>query len=215
MADRTSPLLPTERDAAARGADRPGRRSLGERVFDALEWLVSAAGRSAQYDPYALGWDGYALAWEDGQAVPREVNAAAQRTGTERVLFLCIGNSARSQMAEGLLRHLGGDRYEAHSAGVIESHVRPETVEVMREVGIDVSGQRSKKADVYAGQQFDLVVTTCDEAKEACPLFPGARRMLHWSIPEPLGLEGFRAARDQLRGLIEKELLGAHAKRER
>ncbi len=127
----------------------------------------------------------------------------------ERVLFLCIGNSARSQMAEGLLRHLGGDRFEAHSAAVVESFLRPETVEVMRETGIDVSGQYSKNADVYAGQDFDLVVTTCDEAKEACPLFPGARRMLHWSIPDPAGrgLAGFRAARDRLRRLIEAELL--------
>lgn len=127
----------------------------------------------------------------------------------ERVLFLCIGNSARSQMAEGLLRYVGGDRFEVHSAGIVESVLRPETVEVMREIGIDVSRQRSKRADVYAGQRFDLVVTTCDEAKEACPLFPGAGRTIHWSIPDPAGagVSGFRAARDQLRTLIEKELL--------
>lgn len=127
----------------------------------------------------------------------------------ERVLFLCIGNSCRSQMAEGLLRHLAGDRFDAHSAGIVESHLRPETVEAMREIGIDISLQRSKRADMYAGQAFDLVVTTCDEAKEVCPLFPGATRMLHWSIPDPVGLgrEAYRAARDQLKGLIEKELL--------
>ena len=127
----------------------------------------------------------------------------------ERVLFLCIGNSCRSQIAEGLLRHLGGERYEVHSAGVMESHLRTETVEVMKEIGIDVSRQWSKKADVYAGQEFDLVVTTCDEAKEVCPLFPGAKRMLHWSIPDPVGrdMAAYRAARDQLKGLIEKELL--------
>jgi arsenate reductase len=130
-------------------------------------------------------------------------------TDKQRVLFLCIGNSARSQMAEGLLRHLGGDRFEAHSAGIMESHLRPETLEVMREVGIDVSRQYSKRADVYEGQDFDVVVTTCDEAKEACPMFPGAGRTIHWSIPDPagLGLPAFRAARDQLKGLIEKELL--------
>lgn len=130
-------------------------------------------------------------------------------TAVRRVLFLCIGNSCRSQMAEGLLRHLAGDRFEAHSAGIVESHLRPETVEAMREIGIDISRQRSKRADVYAGQAFDLVVTTCDEAKEVCPLFPGAKRMLHWSIPDPVGLgpEAYRAARDQLKRLIEKELL--------
>ena len=125
------------------------------------------------------------------------------------MLFLCIGNSARSQMAEGLLRHLGGDRFEAHSAGIMESHLRPETVEAMREIGIDVSAQRSKRADVYEGQHFDVVVTTCDEAKEVCPMFPGARRTLHWGISDPAGggLDGFRRARDQLKRLIESELL--------
>lgn len=126
-----------------------------------------------------------------------------------RVLFLCIGNSCRSQMAEGLLRHLTGDRYEAHSAGIVESFLRPETVAAMREIGIDISDQLSKKAEVYAGQAFDLVVTTCDEAKEVCPLFPGAERTLHWSIPDPVGRgpAAYRAARDQLKGLIESELL--------
>ena len=126
-----------------------------------------------------------------------------------RVLFLCIGNSCRSQMAEGLLRHLGGDRFEPHSAGIVESYLRPETVASMKEIGIDISAQRSKKADVYAGEAFDVVVTTCDEAKEACPLFPGAKRTIHWSIPDPVGRgrEAYRAARDQLKRLIEEELL--------
>lgn len=112
-------------------------------------------------------------------------------------------------MAEGLLRHLGGDAYEVHSAGIVESHLRPETVEAMREIGIDISDQWSKKADVYAGQDFDLVVTTCDEAKEVCPMFPGAKRMLHWSIADPVGLgpEAYRTARDELRRLIEEEIV--------
>jgi arsenate reductase len=127
----------------------------------------------------------------------------------ERVLFLCIGNSARSQMAEGLLRHLAGERFEAHSAGIVESRLRPDAVEAMREIGIDISRQRSKQAGVYEGQDFDVVVTTCDEAKEVCPMFPGAKRMLHWSIADPagLGLGAFRSARDQLERLIEKELV--------
>lgn len=127
----------------------------------------------------------------------------------ERVLFLCVGNSCRSQIAEGFLRALGGDRFEAHSAGILASHLRPETVEVMREVGIDVSAQWSKTADVYAGQEFDLVVTTCDEAKEACPLFPGAKRTIHWSIADPVGrgMPAYRSARDEIRRRIGSELL--------
>jgi arsenate reductase len=127
----------------------------------------------------------------------------------QSVLFLCVGNSCRSQMAEGWLRHLGGDRYDVHSAGILQSYLRPETVAAMREAGVDISKQWSKTADVYAGRDFDLVVTTCDEAKEACPLFPGAKRMLHWSIPDPVGRgpEAYRAARDQLRERIEREIL--------
>ncbi len=130
-----------------------------------------------------------------------------------RVLFLCVRNSARSQMAEGLLRSLGGDRFEVHSAGLGAGSVRPEAVQVMEEAGIDISRQRSKAADEYAGQPFDIVVTTCDEAIEACPLFPGAKRMLHWSIPDPIVASGdariaaFRAARDQLKERIEAEVL--------
>jgi arsenate reductase len=126
-----------------------------------------------------------------------------------RVLFLCVGNSCRSQIAEGFLRALGGERFEAHSAGIVQSHLRPETVDVMREVGIDISKQWSKTAETYAGQDFDVVITTCDEAKEVCPLFPGAKRMLHWSIPDPVGRgpDAYRAARDEIRARVEKELL--------
>lgn len=127
-----------------------------------------------------------------------------------RVLFLCIHNSARSQMAEGLLRHLAGDRFDVASAGVEAGFLRSEAVSVMKEIGIDISGQHSKAADTFAGQPFDLVVTTCDEAKEACPLFPGAGRMLHWSVPdpaavvgaEPVRLSAFRRARDELRAKV-------------
>lgn len=128
----------------------------------------------------------------------------------QRVLFLCIGNSCRSQIAEGWLRALGGDRFEAHSAGIVQSHLRNETVGVMREAGVDVSAQYSKTADVYAGQEFDVVVTTCDEAKEVCPLFPGAKRTIHWSIEDPVGrdMSVFRRVRDEIRGRIERELLG-------
>src|ERR1051326_3595817 len=90
----------------------------------------------------------------------------------KRVLILCTGNSARSQMAEGLLRQMAGDRFEVESAGVEPSHVRPQAIEVMREIGIDISGQRSKSVDEFAGQEFDYVITVCDNARERCPAFP-------------------------------------------
>src|SRR4051812_38758738 len=107
-----------------------------------------------------------------------------------RVLFLCTHNSARSQMAEGLLRAWGGDRFEAHSAGVEATEVRPLAIRAMAELGIDIGIQRSKTLDGYLGQQFDDVITTCDEAREACPLFPGAARMLHWSFDDPSAATG-------------------------
>ena len=91
---------------------------------------------------------------------------------TKRVLILCTGNSARSQMAEGLLRRDGGARFEVESAGTHPGHVRPEAVEAMREVGIDISGHRSKSVDEFAGREFDVVITVCDNARENCPVFP-------------------------------------------
>lgn len=132
-----------------------------------------------------------------------------------RVLFLCTHNSARSQMAEGLLRHLAGDRFEAMSAGTEATSVRPEAVSAMAELGADISGQESKTLDRYLGEPFDYVVTVCDAANEACPFFPGARDRLHWSIDDPSQvtgdheerLEAFRSARDEIRARIENELL--------
>jgi arsenate reductase len=122
------------------------------------------------------------------------------------VLFLCVHNSARSQMAEGLLRSMVGDAVEVRSAGLEAGRLRPEAVSVMAELGLDISAQRSKSVDELAGERFDVVVTTCDEAKEACPLFPGARETLHWGMPDPAAVEGdeatrlaaFRDVRDQL-----------------
>ncbi len=109
-----------------------------------------------------------------------------------RVLFLCTHNSARSQMAEGLLRALGGDRFEVASAGTEATAVRPEAFAVMREIGIDLSGQTSKTLERYLDKPFDLVITVCDAAAESCPVFLGARRRLHWSFPDP---SPFREAR--------------------
>ena len=103
----------------------------------------------------------------------------------KRVLFVCTGNRARSQMAEGLLRQMAGDRLEAHSAGTEPKSLAEETVAVMREIGIDVSGQRSKSVDEFAGQEFDYVITVCDTARESCPVFPGGGKRLHWSVADP------------------------------
>jgi len=135
--------------------------------------------------------------------------------GKRRVLFICTHNSARSQMAEGMLRHLAGDRFEAMSAGTEETGVRPLAVETMREVGVDISGQESKTLARYLGEPFDRVITVCDEANEACPFFPGAAERLHWSLPDPSKARGteeerlgtFRSVRDALRDRIEGELL--------
>lgn len=131
---------------------------------------------------------------------------------TRRVLFLCTENSARSQMAEGFLRHWGGSAFEVYSAGTRPSTVHPLTVRVMQEVGIDITGHRSKSVDAFAGMTFDVVVTLCDIAREACPVFPVARRQLHWDIPDPRAVEGsederlaaFRRARDLIRARIRE-----------
>ena len=135
----------------------------------------------------------------------------------KRILFICTHNSARSQMAEGLLRHLGGDRFEVYSAGTDATQVRPLAIEVMREMDIDISGQQSKTLDRYVGEPFDKVITVCDTAAEACPVFPGAREQLHWSFLDPSQATGspeeqravYRSVRDAIRARIEGELLHA------
>ncbi len=131
------------------------------------------------------------------------------------MLFLCTHNSARSQMAEGVLRHLAGDRFEVHSAGTEATAVRPQAIEVMCELEIDISGQESKTLERYLGQPFDYVITVCDEANEACPVFPGAIRRLHWSFEDPAQATGseeerrcvFRSVRKQIVERIRLELL--------
>lgn len=127
-----------------------------------------------------------------------------------RVLFLCTHNSARSQMAEGLLRELGSGRFDVYSAGTEATRVRPEAISVMREIDIDISGQSSKTLDRYLDQPFDLVITVCDAAAESCPVFLGAQQRLHWSFPDPSAVEGsgterlaaYRAVRDAIRHCI-------------
>ncbi|HLM61126.1 MAG TPA: arsenate reductase ArsC [Pyrinomonadaceae bacterium] len=126
----------------------------------------------------------------------------------KRVLILCTGNSARSQMAEALLREIGGDKFAVESAGVAPSSVRTEAVEAMLEVGIDISAHRSKSADEFIGQQFDYIITVCDNAKETCPVFHGKATRIHRSFedppPETIGdhqsrLKIFRRVRDEIR----------------
>lgn len=135
----------------------------------------------------------------------------------KRVLFLCTHNSARSQMAEGLLRALGNGAVEALSAGTEATRVRPEAIAVMQELGIDISAQTSKTLDRYLDEAFDEVITVCDQANDACPVFPGAAYRRHWSIDDPSSVQGteeerraaFRKARDEVRRRIETELLAA------
>jgi arsenate reductase len=124
----------------------------------------------------------------------------------KRVLILCTGNSARSQMAEGLLRDLAGDRFEVFSAGIAPSHVRPEAIEVMREIAIDIRSHRSKSVYEFTRQQFDYIITVCDNAKESCPVFPGDAEQIHWSFDDPAAVQGdpetrlsaFRRVREEI-----------------
>jgi len=128
-----------------------------------------------------------------------------------RVLFLCTGNSCRSQMAEGFLRARGGGVYEAHSAGTNPSTVNPLAVEVMREIGIDISGQRSKNVTEYLGQHFPFVITVCNNAAEHCPIFPGTSLREHWPFEDPAEATGtneerrvlFRKVRDQIGARVQ------------
>jgi arsenate reductase (thioredoxin) len=140
---------------------------------------------------------------------------AAEEPRRSRVLFLCTHNSARSQMAEGLLRQIAGDRFEVHSAGTEATLVRPLAIRAMAEIGVDISCQVSKTLDRYLREPFDHVITVCDDANEACPFFPGAVSRLHWSFEDPsraLGSEEerlavFRSVRDRIRKRIEDDLV--------
>jgi arsenate reductase (thioredoxin) len=127
------------------------------------------------------------------------------------VLILCTGNSARSQMAEGFLRHDAGDRFEVASAGTHPSRVRTEAITVMREVGIDISGHRSKPVHEFASRGFDYILTVCDRANETCPIFPGQGVRIHHNFEDPAAVEGseqdrlaaFRRVRDEVRDFLK------------
>jgi len=128
-----------------------------------------------------------------------------------RVLILCTGNSARSQMAEGLLRQLGGESFDVSSAGIKPTQVRTEAVQVMKEIGIDISQHFSKDVDRFVANDFDYVITVCDNANENCPVFPGRAKRIHWSFEDPAQVEGnettrlsaFRIIRDEIKHHIE------------
>jgi len=128
----------------------------------------------------------------------------------QKVLIVCTGNSARSQMAEGLLRHEAGDRFEVFSAGTKPTQVRPEAIAVMDEIWIDISHHRSKSVDEFIGKPLDFVITVCNSAKESCPVFPGDVKRLHWPFDDPAEVQGsdevrkaaFRRIRDQIHGRI-------------
>ena len=128
----------------------------------------------------------------------------------QKVLILCTGNSARSQMAEGLLRHMAGDRFEVESAGTIASFVRPQAIAAMAEIGIDISNHRSKCLDEFLDNPFDYVITVCDNAKESCPVFPGRAERIHWSFDDPAEADGdavaqlavFRRVRDEIKARL-------------
>ena len=130
----------------------------------------------------------------------------------KRVLILCTGNSARSQMAEGILRHDCGGDFEVFSAGVKASFVRPEAIQAMSEIGIDISNHRSKSVEEFIDQQFDYVITVCNNAKESCPVFPGNAVRIHQSFDDPpppgvgddeFRLAVFRRVRDEIRHWVE------------
>lgn len=132
----------------------------------------------------------------------------------KRVLILCTGNSARSQMAEGLLRNMAGERVEGLSAGVAPTHVRPEAIAAMKEIGIDISRHRSKSIDEFTTQAFDYVITVCDNANQQCPTFAGPSQRIHWNIEDPAAVQGdeqtrldaFRQARDLLQARLRQFL---------
>jgi arsenate reductase len=121
----------------------------------------------------------------------------------KRVLFVCTGNSARSQMAEGLLRARVGTRMDVFSAGTHPKGLNSLAVKVMMEAGTDISGHQSKDISEFEGQNFDFVITVCDRAKQSCPVFPGTK-LLHWDIADPEDLEAFRAARDELAARVHQ-----------
>ena len=163
-----APLIADQRAAIARQRDDLDR--LDGELID-LEGTIAAAGRAR------------------GRRRPRMSESPI------RVLFVCTGNSARSQLAEAVLRRLGGSDFEVYSAGTEPKGVNPYTVRTLDDAGIDWTGARSKSVDEFAGQSFDHVITVCDRARQSCPVFPGTNNTLHWGLEDPAEVEGSEAER--------------------
>jgi len=134
---------------------------------------------------------------------------------SKKILILCTGNSARSQMAEGLLKRICQNEYEIFSAGTKPSIVRPEAIKVLREIGIDISANRSKSVDEFANEEIDFVLTVCDNAQENCPYFPAQTKLIHHSFSDPAEIEGdeatrlaaFRRVRDEIKKYLENDFV--------
>ncbi|MBA3632784.1 MAG: arsenate reductase ArsC [Acidobacteria bacterium] len=134
---------------------------------------------------------------------------------SEKILILCTGNSARSQMAEGLLKYIGQSKYEIFSAGTRPSVVRPEAIKVLREIGIDISNNQSKSVDEFVNEEIDYVLTVCDNAQENCPYFPTKTRLIHHSFADPAEVEGgeetrlaaFRRVRDEIKEYLKNDFV--------
>lgn len=137
----------------------------------------------------------------------------------KKVLFLCTGNSCRSQMAEGLLKSFAGERFEVQSAGTHPSSLHPLSIKIMQELEIDISPQRSESISKFREEEFDYVITVCNQAREACPVFPGGGKKMHWDIKDPVGpgseaerLALFRKIRDELSRRIKDFIADAEKK---
>lgn len=179
---------------------------------------ASSVGAIPLIPEVATSWRGYPLPIPNvdidaGMTHTRPMGAildAPMATVRPRVLFLCTHNSARSQMAEGLLRAVAGDCVDALSAGTEQTEVRPEAIAAMAEIGIDIGAQHSKTLERFRDERIDWLVTVCDQAREACPILPGVANQRHWSIADPAAVQGdgrldaFRAARDELRARIDR-----------
>jgi arsenate reductase len=141
----------------------------------------------------------------------------------KKILFICVHNSARSQMAEGLVNSLYGDRFQAFSGGTEATRVHPAAIKVMAEVGVDISGHRSKSIDEFMDQRFDFVVMVCDDSRAECPFFPGGKEYIHHAFEDPAACQGtdeeilscFRRSRDEIRAWIEETLIKKEGKADR
>lgn len=139
------------------------------------------------------------------EASPRAEEVAAPKI---QVIFVCTGNSARSQMAEAILRHEASDRFDVVSAGVMPRGVHPLAIEALARVGIDISGAESKSVGLFLGRRFDYVITLCDRARATCPVFPGGSETLHWGLDDPAEVEGSEAEQAAAFDRVLKEVSG-------